>query len=196
MSEQRNDNNNEEQAVKRIEALLFAAPGLTSVDQLAQATKMKKREVEAALVALRTHYSELHGIRLQEVNGQYQLVTAPEYATDIEAFLGLEVTSRLTQAALEALAIVAYKQPTTRPEIDSIRGVNSDGVVRSLLSKGLIEELGRSEAAGRPILYGITPEFLQHFGLEGLDQLPEIDFEALFSSPQEAEADERRLLKD
>lgn len=196
MSEQRNDNNNEEQAVKRIEALLFAAPGLTSVDQLAQATKMKKREVEAALVALRTHYSELHGIRLQEVNGQYQLVTAPEYATDIEAFLGLEITSRLTQAALEALAIVAYKQPTTRPEIDSIRGVNSDGVVRSLLSKGLIEELGRSEAPGRPILYGITPEFLQHFGLEGLDQLPEIDFEALFSSPQEAEADERRLLKD
>ena len=196
MSEQRNDNNYEEQAVKRIEALLFAAPGLTSVDQLAQATKMKKREVEAALVALRTHYSELHGIRLQEVNGQYQLVTAPEYATDIEAFLGLEVTSRLTQAALEALAIVAYKQPTTRPEIDSIRGVNSDGVVRSLLSKGLIEELGRSEAPGRPILYGITPEFLQHFGLEGLDQLPEIDFEALFSSPQEAEADERRLLKD
>jgi segregation and condensation protein B len=196
MSEQRNDNNNEEQAVKRIEALLFAAPGLTSVDQLAQATKMKKREVEAALVTLRTHYSELHGIRLQEVNGQYQLVTAPEYATDIEAFLGLEVTSRLTQAALEALAIVAYKQPTTRPEIDSIRGVNSDGVVRSLLSKGLIEELGRSEAPGRPILYGITSEFLQHFGLEGLDQLPEIDFEALFSSPQEAEADERRLLKD
>ena len=196
MSEQRNDNNHEEQAIKRIEALLFAAPGLTSVDQLAQATKMKKREVEAALVALRTHYSELHGIRLQEVNGQYQLVTAPEYATDIEAFLGLEITSRLTQAALEALAIVAYKQPTTRPEIDSIRGVNSDGVVRSLLSKGLIEELGRSEAPGRPILYGITPEFLQHFGLEGLDQLPEIDFEALFSSPQEAEADERRLLKD
>jgi segregation and condensation protein B len=196
MSEQRNDNNYEEQAVKRIEALLFAAPGLTSVDQLAQATKMKKREVEAELVALRTHYSELHGIRLQEVNGQYQLVTAPEYATDIEAFLGLEITSRLTQAALEALAIVAYKQPTTRPEIDSIRGVNSDGVVRSLLSKGLIEELGRSEAPGRPILYGITPEFLQHFGLEGLDQLPEIDFEALFSSPQEAEADERRLLKD
>ncbi len=196
MSEQRNDNNHEEQAVKRIEALLFAAPGLTSVDQLTQATKMKKTDVEAALNALRTHYSELHGICLQEVNGQFQLVTAPEFATDIEAFLGLEVTSRLTQAALEALAIVAYKQPTTRPEIDSIRGVNSDYVVRSLLSKGLIEELGRSEAPGRPILYGITPEFLQHFGLEGLDQLPEIDFEALFSSPQEAEADERRLLKD
>lgn len=184
------------EATRRIEALLFAAPGLTGVDELTQATGLKKKEVEAALSELRAHYSECHGIRLQEVKGQYQLVTAPEYALDIEAFLGLEVTSRLTQAALEALAIVAYKQPTTRPEIDSIRGVNSDGVLKSLLSKGLIEELGRSEAPGRPILYGVTPDFLQHFGLEGLNQLPEIDFEALFSSSTVAEAEERKLLKD
>lgn len=196
MTELLNDTKNQQEVVKRIEALLFAAPGLTSVDQLAQATKLKKKEIETALVTLRAHYSDLHGIRLQEVNAQFQLVTAPEYATDIEAFLGLEVTSRLTQAALEALAIIAYKQPTTRPEIDSIRGVNSDGVVKSLLSKGLIEELGRSEAPGRPILYGVTPDFLQHFGLEGLDQLPDIDFEAMFSTPTEAEADERKLLKD
>jgi len=196
MTELLNDTKNQQEVVKRIEALLFAAPGLTSVDQLAQATKLKKKEIETALVTLRARYSDLHGIRLQEVNSQFQLVTAPEYATDIEAFLGLEVTSRLTQAALEALAIIAYKQPTTRPEIDSIRGVNSDGVVKSLLSKGLIEELGRSEAPGRPILYGVTPDFLQHFGLEGLDQLPDIDFEAMFSTPTEAEADERKLLKD
>ena len=196
MTELLNDTKNQQEVVKRIEALLFAAPGLTSVDQLAQATKLKKKEIETALVTLRAHYSDLHGIRLQEVNAQFQLVTAPEYATDIEAFLGLEVTSRLTQAALEALAIIAYKQPTTRPEIDSIRGVTSDGVVKSLLSKGLIEELGRSEAPGRPILYGVTPDFLQHFGLEGLDQLPEIDFEAMFNTPADAEADERRLLKD
>lgn len=196
MSNLLNEADNQQEAVKRIEALLFAAPGLTGVDQLAQATKLKRKEVEAALLMLKAHYTDLHGIRLQEVKGQFQLITAPEYATDIEAFLGLEVTSRLTQAALEALAIVAYKQPTTRPEIDSIRGVNSDGVVKSLLSKGLIEELGRSEAPGRPILYGITPEFLQHFGLEGLDQLPQIDFETMFSTPAEVEADERRLLKD
>lgn len=196
MSNLLNEADNQQEAVKRIEALLFAAPGLTSVDQLAQAIKLKRKEVEAALLMLKAHYTDLHGIRLQEVKGQFQLITAPEYATDIEAFLGLEVTSRLTQAALEALAIVAYKQPTTRPEIDSIRGVNSDGVVKSLLSKGLIEELGRSEAPGRPILYGITPEFLQHFGLEGLDQLPQIDFETMFSTATEAEADERRLLKD
>jgi segregation and condensation protein B len=180
----------------RIEALLFAAPGLTGVDQLAQATGLKKKEIENALRDLQNVYKNGHGLRLQEVKGQYQLVSAPEFATDIEEFLGLETTQRLTQAALEALAIIAYKQPTTRPEIDSIRGVNSDGVVKSLLSKGLIEELGRSEAPGRPILYGVTPDFLQHFGLEALTDLPEIDFEGLFSEVTDAEADERRLLKD
>ncbi|MCK9247078.1 MAG: SMC-Scp complex subunit ScpB [Anaerolineaceae bacterium] len=196
MSDSSNEPKIQLESLKRIEAILFAAPGLTSVDQLAQTTGLKTREVESALGALKTHYLDMHGIRIQEVKGQYQLVTAPEYASDIEVFLGLEVTSRLTQASLEALAIVAYKQPTTRPEIDSIRGVNSDGVLKSLLSKGLIEELGRSDAPGRPILYGVTPDFLQHFGLEALDQLPDIDFEALFSTPEHAEADERKLLKD
>lgn len=196
MSDSSNEPKIQLESLKRIEAILFAAPGLTSVDRLAQTTGLKTREVESALGALKTHYLDMHGIRIQEVKGQYQLVTAPEYASDIEVFLGLEVTSRLTQASLEALAIVAYKQPTTRPEIDSIRGVNSDGVLKSLLSKGLIEELGRSDAPGRPILYGVTPDFLQHFGLEALDQLPDIDFEALFSTPEHAEADERKLLKD
>ena len=183
-------------ALMKIEALLFVAPGLTSLDQLMQVTGLKKKEVEQVLQDLKTHYSEMHGIRLQEVKGQFQLMTAPEFAVDIETFLGLEVTSRLTQAALEALAIVAYKQPATRPEIDSIRGVNSDGVLKSLLSKGLIEELGRSDAPGRPILYGTTPDFMQHFGLESMDQLPEIDFESLFSTEADAEAEDRKLLKD
>lgn len=194
MTEAKNETNKDMRM--RIEALLFAAPGLTGVDQLAQATGLKKKEIDNALRDLQNLYKDEHGLRLQEVKGQYQLVSAPEFATDIEAFLGLETTQRLTQAALEALAIIAYKQPTTRPEIDSIRGVNSDGVVKSLLSKGLIEELGRSEAPGRPILYGVTPDFLQHFGLEALTDLPEIDFEGLFSEVTDAEADERRLLKD
>jgi len=186
----------ERTALMKIEALLFVAPGLTSLDQLMQVTGLKKKEVEQVLQELKTHYSEMHGIRLQEVKGQFQLMTAPEFAVAIETFLGLEVTSRLTQAALEALAIVAYKQPATRPEIDSIRGVNSDGVVKSLLSKGLIEELGRSDAPGRPILYGTTPDFMQHFGLESMDQLPEIDFESLFSTEADAEGEDRKLLKD
>ena len=181
---------------KALEALLFAAPGLSSIEQISQALNVSKSEVERSLEALSTHLTLEHGLRLQKIHNQYQLITAPEHAEMIEKFLGLEVTSRLTQAALEVLAIVAYKQPTTRPEIDSIRGVNSDGVVKSLLAKGLIEELGRSEAIGRPILYGVTNEFFQHFGLESLDQLPAVDLEGLFAAKPSAETEETRLLKD
>ena len=181
---------------KALEALLFAAPGLSSVEQLSQALNVSKSEVEQSLEALSAHLTLEHGLRLQKIRDQYQLITAPEHAEMIEKFLGLEVTSRLTQAALEVLAIVAYKQPTTRPEIDSIRGVNSDGVVKSLLAKGLIEELGRSEAIGRPILYGVTNEFFQHFGLESLDQLPTVDLEGLFAAKPSPETEETRLLKD
>jgi len=181
---------------KALEALLFAAPGLSSVEQLSQALNVSKSEVEQSLEALSAHLTVEHGLRLQKIRNQYQLITAPEHAEMIEKFLGLEVTSRLTQAALEVLAIVAYKQPTTRPEIDSIRGVNSDGVVKSLLAKGLIEELGRSEAIGRPILYGVTNEFFQHFGLESLDQLPTVDLEGLFAAKPSPETEETRFLKD
>ncbi len=179
-----------------LEALLFAAPGMSSIEQLSQALNVSKSEVEKSLDALSAHLSLEHGLRLQRIKNQYQLITAPEHAEMIEKYLGLEVTSRLTQAALEVLAIVAYKQPSTRPEIDSIRGVNSDGVVKSLLSKGLIEELGRSEAIGRPILYGVTNEFFQHFGLESLDQLPNVDLEGLFTLKPTQETEETRLLKD
>ena len=181
---------------KALEALLFAAPGLSSVEQLSQALNVKKSEVEKSLEVLSAHLESQHGLRLQKIRNQYQLITAPEHAEMIEKFLGLEVTSRLTQAALEVLAIVAYKQPATRPEIDSIRGVNSDGVVKSLLSKGLIEELGRSDAIGRPILYGVTNEFFQHFGLESLDQLPEVDLEGLLEPKPSPDTEETRLLKD
>jgi segregation and condensation protein B len=93
-------------------------------------------------------------------------------AGTVEKFLGLEATARLSRAALEALAIIAYRQPITRPGVDSIRGVNSDGVMKSLLSKGLVQEIGRSDGPGRPILYGTTSEFLQHFGLASLAELP------------------------
>ena len=112
------------------------------------------------------------GLRLQWHSGRVQITTAPEFGSIIENFLGLEATARLSRAALEALAIVAYRQPITRPEIDSIRGVNSDGVMRSLLTKGLIEEIGRAEGPGRPILYGTTTDFLQHFGLSSVEELP------------------------
>jgi segregation and condensation protein B len=100
------------------------------------------------------------------------LTTAPEVAEAVERFLGLEATSRLSRAALETLAIVAYQQPVTRPYIEGVRGVSSDGVMKSLLGKGLVQEIGRAEGPGRPILYGTAPDFLQHFGLNSLTELP------------------------
>ena len=164
----------------QIEALLFVSSGLISSGQIAKALEVSDTEVEKTLKALEEHYvAHGHGLRLMRVKSRVQLTTAPKLSKSIEAFLGLESTSTLSTAALEALAIIAYKQPITRPEVDVIRGVNSDGVLRTLLTKGLIEELGRTESPGRPILYGTAPEFLQYFGLDSLDALPFIDFEAL-----------------
>lgn len=189
-------NSNQASRLKHLEALLFAAPALTTLDQLAHALVLPKEEVEGLLNELTRHYEAEHGLRLQQIDQQYQLVTAPEFGKSIEDFLGLEVTSRLTQAALETLAVIAYKQPATRPDIEAIRGVNSDTVVKSLLAKGLIQELGRSEAAGRPILYGVTADFLEHFGLDSLDQMPALDLEGLLKREPEKEDDQQRLLKD
>jgi segregation and condensation protein B len=112
---------------------------------------------------------------LQTIDNCVQLTTAPEAAPSIERFLGLEARIHLSQAALEALAIIAYRQPATRPAIEAIRGVGSDSVLRTLLSAGLIERVGRADAVGRPFLYGTTAVFLQHFGLQSLDDLPELE---------------------
>ena len=163
----------EEKELNRIlEALLLVAPGPVTTIQLGQALGLTPKMVEEALKRLEKDYIENRGFRLQWHLGRVQLTTAPEYGEILESFLGLEATAKLSRAALEALAIVAYRQPVTRPEIDSIRGVNSDGVMRSLLTKGLIEEVGRAEGPGRPILYGTTADFLQHFGLLSLEELP------------------------
>jgi len=117
------------------------------------------------------------------------LTTAPELASLVELFLGLEATTHLSRAALETLAIIAYQQPATRPQVDSIRGVNSDSMLKSLLSKGLILESGRTEGPGRPILYSTTPEFLQHFGLSSILELPPL------AAPAEVESEQTQLLK-
>jgi segregation and condensation protein B len=164
----------------KIEALLFVSSDLVSIYQLSKALEITESEVETHLADLETHYKmDGHGLRLMRVKSRVQLTTAPALSKSVENFLELEVSSTLSQAALEALAIVAYKQPITRPEVDMIRGVNSDSVMRTLLSKGLIEELGRADTPGRPIYYGTSSEFLQYFGLETIDALPFIDFEVL-----------------
>jgi segregation and condensation protein B len=164
----------------QLEALLFIAPGMVAPSQLATALELPLREIERGLEELETLYLQStprRGLRLQRHAGRVQLTSAPEMALLIERFLGLDATSHLSRAALETLAIIAYQQPVTRPEIDSIRGVNSDGVLKSLLSKGLVQEVGRAERPGRPILYSTTTDFLQHFGLNSLQDLPPLSLE-------------------
>ena len=154
-----------------VESLLFVADGPVPVSQLAAALDARPQQVKKALVVLGEIYLQ-RGLQLQYNNGRVQLSTNPLAATAIEQFLGLESQQRLSSASLEVLAIVAYRQPVTRPQVDGVRGVNSDSVLKNLLFKGLIEEVGRSEGPGRAILYGTTSSFLQHFGLASLKEMP------------------------
>ncbi|MDA0244642.1 MAG: SMC-Scp complex subunit ScpB [Chloroflexi bacterium] len=158
-----------------IESILFVSSGPVSLGRLARTLEITTGAARQALHALEARYAG-RGLRLQWLDEAVQFTTAPEAGLVVERFLGLEApTSRLSHAALEVLAIVAYMQPITRPQVDELRGVNSDGAMRTLLSKGLVEEIGRVEAPGRPILYGTTPEFMQHFGLSNMAQLPPLE---------------------
>jgi segregation and condensation protein B len=173
MSESENIRELQYDLLASIEALLFVAVEPVSPTQLASVMEISTPEVEELLDGLQ-EICKKRGVRLQRHAGKVQLTSAPEKAELIERFLGLEASSRLSRAALEALAIIAYRQPVTRPNLDAVRGVNSDGVLKSLLNKGLIQEVGRSEGPGRPILYGTTPDFLQYFGLDSLKALPSL----------------------
>ena len=170
-----NDQNQKMSNLKAsLEAVLFVAPVSVNLSQLASALDISEREADKVLSQLEEDYQD-RGLRIQRHAGRIQLTTAPDAAESIERFLGLEVATYLSQAALEALSIVAYQQPVTRPHVDSIRGVNSDGVMKSLLHKGLIQDIGRADGPGRPILYSTTPEFLQQFGLNSLEELPDLE---------------------
>ncbi len=155
------------------ESLLFVAPTPIPAGRLAQALGVAAESVEAALATLQTGYAEQkRGLRLLRKGDRVQLTSAPEAATYIERFLGLDLNTRLSPAALETLAVIAYRQPITRGDIEAVRGVGCDGVLRTLLARSLVEPVGRLEQAGRPFLYGTTVEFLQYFGLDSLDRLP------------------------
>jgi len=173
-----------------LEAILFVAASPVPVAQLAQALGRPLEAVEQAIANLEVQLAQGRGISLQRHEGKIQITTAPMLASIVENFLGLEATARLSRAALETLAIIAYRQPVTRPGIDAIRGVNSDGVLKSLLSKGLVQEMGRAEGPGRPILYGTTTEFLQHFGLSSLGQMPPYEL------PETPDEERNVILKD
>jgi len=157
-----------------VESLLFVSSEPAPVSRIAEALDVSVEQVEDVLAELKdtSKNGASRGLRIQRRGDKVQLTTRPECAPYVEKFLGLTLTSRLSKPALETLAIVAYQQPVTRPEIEMVRGVNCDGVIQTLLSKGLIEEVGRLETAGRPIQYGTTFAFLQHFGLRSLDELP------------------------
>jgi segregation and condensation protein B len=161
-----------------LEALLFVSAEPVTTTQLSTVLEISSSDVEQGLNQLDGELQN-RGLRLQRHGGRVQLTTAPEMAESVERFLGLEATSHLSRAALETLAIVAYQQPVTRPQIESVRGVSSDGVMKSLLGKGLVQEVGRTEGPGRPILYGTTPDFLQYFGINSLIDLPALNLPIL-----------------
>ena len=172
----------------RLEALLFVAAEPVTTAQLAAALETTTTDVEQGLRALEESLLA-RGLKIQRHSGRVQMTSAPEFAELIERFLGLEATSRLSRAALETLAIIAYQQPVTRPQVDAIRGVNSDSMMTSLLNKGLILESGRTDGPGRPIVYSTPAEFLQHFGINSIRDLPPLDL-----APEE-EAKDVSLLK-
>jgi len=167
----RDDSETELSLSVKLEALLFVAAEPVTTTQLATALDVAASVIERGLHELDASLAN-RGLRLQRHAGRVQLTTAPQLAELIERFLGLEATTHLSRAALETLAIVAYQQPVTRPQIDAIRGVNSDSMMKGLLNKGLILESGRADGPGRPILYSTTPEFLQHFGLNSILEMP------------------------
>jgi len=173
-----------------LESLLLVADGPAPVSQFAAALEVNARAVEAALDELAALYANAHrGLSIQCDRDRVQLTTHPAAAAAVETFLGLESTQRLSRPAVETLSIIAYQQPVTRPQIESIRGVNCDGVIKSLLTKGLIEEMGRTDGPGRPVLYATTPLFLQHFGLSSIKELPPLDIDALLAAANVGQTD-------
>ncbi len=162
-----------EMLLRSLEALLFVSDEPVPAVALAQALGVERREADDLCDELaRSYDARSAGIVLRTVAGGWRLTTHPDAAPVVEAYVLSSRHARLTKAALETLAIVAYKQPVTRHQVSAIRGVNSDGVLRALTDRGLVAEVGREETPGRPLLYGTTPEFLERLGLPSLSGLP------------------------
>lgn len=161
-----------------IEGILFVADEPVETASLARALRRPRSEIEAALQELESQCED-RGVRLQRANGLVQMVSAPEAGPYIERFLGSESKQRLSTAALESLAIIAYRQPITRAGVEAVRGVNSDGAIASLIARGLVQEAGRAPGPGRPVLLATTMKFLEHFGLKDPAELPPLPAGAL-----------------
>lgn len=163
-----------------IEAMLFVSGEPLTLRDIAINLEATPKYVEGILDEMIEEYEiESRGIKLISINGAYQLVTKAQYSDYIQKLLKKNKRQSLSQASLESLAIVAYKQPITRIDIDEIRGVKSESAIQKLIEKELIKEVGRLEVPGRPILYGTTEEFLRQFGLHDLKELPSLDLFAI-----------------
>lgn len=174
----------------KIEALLFVVgdDGLT-IKQLSQLLGEADEIVVQAMEALRTTYEEdlARGVTVKEIAGVYQLITKSELADTIQRLVENPTVQSLSQASLEVLAIVAYKQPITRVAIEDLRGVKCERPIQTLASRGLIKEVGRSEGTGRAILYGTTKEFLNYFGLNSIEEMPALPEDELVETEQETD---------
>lgn len=157
---------------KIIESILLVAEKPVSVKELAACSEAMQSEVQKSLTELMTEYKD-RGIKIIKKGEYFSLVTDPENSEAVAKFLNEELRHDLSEAAIETLSIITYKQPVTRIEVEEIRGVQSDQILRNLLIRGLITEVGRKDAPGRPILYGTTMEFMQYFGFEHEGEIPE-----------------------
>ena len=176
-----------DELVAVIEAVLFVADAPIEIAALARTVNAPRPEVDAALDEL-SEQCRTRGVRVQRSGELVQLVSAPNTAAYVERFLGLEHPP-LTNASLETLAVVAYRQPVTRADVEAVRGVDCDGPVRTLLARGLIEEVGRAPVVGRPVLFATTVRFLEYFGLEKPDDLPPLPL----TEPEEEPAEEAAI---
>lgn len=164
---------NKQQTVAALEAVLFASGDPISIDRLSQTFEIKPEEVEKYVAELEKRYDEQKsGFYIVRLENTYQLVTREEFAPYIKTAFDIKRRTPLSPAALEVLAVIAYNQPVTRAFIEQVRGVDCSGVVATLIEKGLIEERGRLELPGRPLLYGTTKTFLRSFSLNDLGDLP------------------------
>lgn len=165
-----------EQLIATIEALIFASPEPITLKQLTKLLDSEpKEDVKAALDAVRERYNRPGGLQLVDVAGGYQIVTRPELHEWVRRLFHERTTQKLSVAALETLAVIAYKQPVTAPEIAEIRGVNTSGVLATLIDRKLVKIVGRKQVVGRPFMYGTTREFLERFGLNDLSDLPKVE---------------------
>ena len=187
-----NENTMAEGSLKgRIEAILFVAGEAVSIRDLAKALQIDEKELKAALKEIGSEYDyEQRGFMLKRFGDKVQLATRPLYSEDVLRLLQPVQQQSLSQAAMETLAVVAYKQPVTRAEVEQIRGVKCDYSLQSLMMKGLIQEAGRKDTIGRPILYATTDTFLSHFGIQGLEDLPPLPETESGTTEEEDDPDE------